>query len=36
MDNNTVSKEWFEYAKRDIESTQFLLNMHPVPIEIKK
>lgn len=28
MDNNTVSKEWFEYAKRDIESAQFLLNMY--------
>ena len=34
MDDKTVSNEWFDYAKRDLESARFLLNMHPVPIEI--
>lgn len=28
MDNKTVSNEWFDYAKRDLESARFLLNMH--------
>lgn len=27
-------KEWFEFAKRDLESAKFLLNMYPKPIEI--
>lgn len=34
MDNITISQEWFEYAKRDLESARFLMNMYPVPIEI--
>ncbi len=34
MDNITVSKEWFKYAERDLESARFLMKMHPVPIEI--
>lgn len=34
MDNITVSKEWFKYAERDLESAKFLMKMHPLPIEI--
>lgn len=34
MDKITVSKEWFKYAERDLESARFLMKMHPVPIEI--
>ena len=34
MDNIEVSKEWFEFAKRDLESAKFLINMYPKPIEI--
>ena len=34
MDNISVSKEWFKYAERDLESAIFLIKMHPVPIEI--
>lgn len=34
MDNKQISKEWFEFAKRDLESAKFLMNMYPRPIEI--
>lgn len=34
MDNNSIAREWFEYAKRDLESAKFLMNMHPKPLEI--
>ena len=34
MDNNKIYTEWFEFAKRDLESAKFLMNMHPRPIEI--
>lgn len=34
MDNREVAKEWFEFAKRDLESAKFLKQMYPVPIEI--
>ena len=32
--DNSIYSEWFEFAKRDLESAKFLINMHPVPIEI--
>lgn len=34
MDNREVAKEWFQFAKLDLESAKFLTNMHPIPIEI--
>ncbi|MCB2312692.1 HEPN domain-containing protein [Clostridium tagluense] len=34
MDSKQVSKEWFEFAKRDLGSAKFLINMYPKPIEI--
>ena len=34
MDNKEVSKEWFQFAERDLESAKFLVNMYPKPIEI--
>ncbi len=34
MDNKDISKEWFEFANRDLESALFLLNMYPLPLEI--
>lgn len=34
MDNNSIAKEWFEFAKRDLESAKFLMNMYPKPLEI--
>lgn len=34
MEDNDLFKEWFEFAKRDLESAKFLLNMYPKPIEI--
>lgn len=27
MDNNKVYTEWFEFAKRDLESAKFLMNI---------
>lgn len=32
--DNSIYSEWFEFAKRDLESAKFLINMHPAPIEI--
>lgn len=34
MDNYEIYNEWFEFAKRDLESAKFLVNMYPKPIEI--
>lgn len=34
MDNREVAKEWFQFAKLDLESAKFLTNMHSIPIEI--
>ena len=34
MDNNILAKEWFTFAEADLQSALFLLNMHPVPLEI--
>jgi len=34
MNNRSIANEWFEFAKRDLESAKFLTNMHPIPIEI--
>ena len=32
--DNSIYSEWFEFAKRDLESAKFLINMHPAAIEI--
>lgn len=34
MDNDKIYEEWFEFAKRELESAKFLINMYPNPIEI--
>lgn len=34
MNNREVASEWFEFAKRDLKSAEFLIDMHPRPIEI--
>lgn len=34
MDNDKIYEEWFEFAKIDLESAKFLINMYPKPIEI--
>ncbi len=34
MDNKDIAKEWFEIAENDINSAEFLQQMHPVPNEI--
>lgn len=34
MDNDKIYKEWLEFAKRDLDSAKFLINMYPKPIEI--
>ena len=33
MDNN-IYEEWYEFARKDLESAKFLINMHPKPVEI--
>lgn len=34
MDNNKIYEEWLEFAKRDLDSAKFLIDMYPKPIEI--
>jgi HEPN domain-containing protein len=34
MDNRTRTQEWQRLAKMDLSSAEYLLNMHPVPVEI--
>lgn len=34
MDNDKIYEKWLEFAKRDLDSAKFLINMHPKPIEI--
>jgi HEPN domain-containing protein len=34
MDNNQISKEWFEFAEQDLNSAVYLLQMKPRPNEI--
>lgn len=34
MDDNCIAKEWFEFAKRDLEAAKFLMDMYPKPLEI--
>ena len=34
MDNVTQAQEWQRFAAMDLESAEYLLKMHPVPIEI--
>ena len=33
MDNRTRAQEWQRLAEMDLSSAQYLLNMHPVPVE---
>lgn len=34
MDNKDIAKEWFDIAQADLSSAEFLMNMHPIPLEI--
>ena len=34
MDNRTRAQEWQKFAEMDLKSGEYLLNMHPVPMEI--
>ncbi|MEG1482152.1 HEPN domain-containing protein [Clostridium sp.] len=34
MSKSKISDEWFEFARRDLESARFLIRMDPFPIEI--
>lgn len=34
MDNQKIANEWFEIAQTDLDSAEFLLQMHPLPAEI--
>ncbi len=34
MDNKDIAKEWFDIAQIDLSSAEFLMNMHPKPLEI--
>jgi HEPN domain-containing protein len=34
MDSLTRAQEWQRFAEMDLSSAEYLLNMHPVPIEI--
>ena len=29
-----ISREWLDYARMDLDSAEFLLNMRPIPVEI--
>lgn len=34
MDNLTQAQEWQRFAEMDLNSAEYLLDMHPVPVEI--
>ena len=34
MDNRTRAQEWQRLAEMDLNSAEYLINMHPVPMEI--
>ena len=34
MDNLLQAQEWMRFAEMDLHSAEYLLNMHPVPLEI--
>ena len=34
MDSQSLSREWLDFAHMDLSSAEFLLGMHPVPVEI--
>lgn len=34
MDNQVRAQEWQRIAKMDLSSAEYLLNMHPVPMEV--
>ena len=34
MNGNADSSEWLDFARMDLQSAKYLLNMYPVPIEI--
>lgn len=35
-DNKSITEEWFEFAKRDLELAKFLINMYPKPLEVNE
>lgn len=34
MDNKDIAHEWFTFAKLDLDSAKFLVNMSPLPVEV--
>ena len=34
MDKSIIVKEWLDFARKDISSAKYLLNMRPTPLEI--
>lgn len=34
MDNSKIYQEWLVFAKSDLDSAKFLINMYPKPLEI--
>ena len=34
MGSQSLSREWLDFAHMDLSSAEFLLGMHPVPVEI--
>lgn len=34
MVNLDIANEWFDIAEKDLSSAKFLLDMHPIPLEI--
>ena len=34
MGGQNLSREWLDFAHMDLSSAEFLLGMHPVPVEI--
>lgn len=34
MNNKDIANEWFAFADNDLKTAKFLLNMHPLPLEI--
>jgi HEPN domain-containing protein len=34
MENDSIAAEWFQFAKSDLDTAKFLLQMHPMPTEI--
>ncbi len=34
MDNIAQAQEWIRFAEMDLGSAEYLLNMHPTPVEV--